>query len=61
MNLTSINNQTVNATNIGGMSEDLWYLIQSNMENRVFQIQRMLANKLDIYKRQDNKYVDENI
>ena len=31
------------------------------MENRVFQIQRMLANKLDIYKRQDNKYVDENI
>ena len=31
------------------------------MENRVFQIQRMLADKLDIYKRQDNKYIDENI
>ena len=31
------------------------------MENRVFQIQRVLADKLDIYKRQDNKYIDENI
>ena len=52
----SINNQTVNTTNIGGMSEDLRYLIQSNMENWVFQIQRILADKLDIY-----KYVDENV
>jgi len=29
----SINNQTVNATNIAEVSEDLRYLIQSSMEN----------------------------
>ena len=57
----SINNWTINATNIAEMSEDLWYLIQSNIENQVFQIQRMLADELDAYKGQDNKYVDENI
>jgi len=34
----SINNQVINATNITGMSEDLQYLIQSNIENQVFQI-----------------------
>jgi len=43
----SINNWTTNATNITQMAEDLRYLIQSNMNNRVFQIQRMLANELD--------------
>ena len=50
----SINNQTMNATNILGISEDLWYLIQSNMEDWVFQIQRMLADKLDIYREKGN-------
>jgi len=29
----SINNRTTNVTNILGISEDLWYLIQSNMED----------------------------
>ena len=29
----SINNQTVNATNIAEMSEDLRYLIQNDIEN----------------------------
>jgi len=29
----SINNQTINAMNILGISEDLQYLIQSNMED----------------------------
>ena len=29
----SINNWVINATNITGVSEDLRYLIQSNMEN----------------------------
>jgi len=43
----SINNWTTNATNITQMAEDLQYLIQSNMDNRAFQIQRMLANELD--------------
>jgi len=31
------------------------------MDSKVFQIQRMLANKLDQYKGKRNKYVDENI
>ena len=29
----SINNWTMNTTNILGISEDLWYLIQSNIED----------------------------
>jgi len=45
--MASIDNQTTNATNITQMAEDLQYLIQSNMDNRVFQIQRMLADELD--------------
>ena len=57
----SINNQTMNATNIAGISEDLQYLVQSNIEDRAFQIQRMLADKLDRYKGKENTYVDENI
>jgi len=47
----SINNQTMNTTNILGISENLQYLIQSNMEDQVFQIQRILADELDMYKR----------
>ena len=45
----SINNRTMNAMSILEISEDLQYLIQSNMEDQVYQIQRMLADKLDIY------------
>ena len=58
---TSIDNQMTNATNIAGISEDLQYLVQSNMEDQVFQIQRMLADEFDRYKRRGNIYVDENI
>ena len=58
---TSINNRTMNATNILEILEDLQYLIQSNMEDRVFQIQRMLADELDVYKGQKNQYVEDNI
>jgi len=58
---TSINNQTMNATNITQIAEDLQYLVQSDMNKRVFQIQRMLANKLDYYKGKGNDYVDGNI
>jgi len=43
----SINNQTTNTMNITQMAEDLQYLIQSNMDNRAFQIQRMLADELN--------------
>jgi len=34
----SINNQVINTTNIAEVLEDLQYLIQSDIENRVFQI-----------------------
>ena len=57
----SIDNQTMNATNIAGISEDLQNLVQSNMEDWAFQIQRMLADELDTYKGRGNKYVEDNI
>jgi len=57
----SINNRTTNATNITQMAEDLRYLIQSDMDDRAFQIQRRLADKLDQYKGKGNRYVEENI
>jgi len=59
--MASINNQTMNATDITQMAEDLRYLIQSNMDDRAFQIQRRLADELDQYKGKSNKYVDDNI
>ena len=57
----SINNHTTNTTNITQMTEDLHYLIQSDMDDRVFQIQRRLADELDQYKGKGNRYVEENI
>jgi len=45
--MASINNRTMNATDITQMAEDLRYLIQSDMDDRAFQIQRRLADKLD--------------
>jgi len=59
--MASNNNRVMNATNLTQISEDLWYLVQSDMDDRVFQIQRMLADKLDCYKEKDNKYVEDNI
>ena len=59
--IASTNNQTTNTINITQMAEDLQYLIQSDMDNRVFQIQQMLADKLDQYKGKGNQYVNENI
>jgi len=47
--------------NITEVSKDLRYLIQSDIENWVFQIQWMLADKLDVYKGRGNIYVDDNI
>ena len=57
----SINNQTMNATDITQMAEDLHYLIQSDMDNRAFRIQRRLADELDRYKGKGNSYVETNI
>ena len=59
--MASTNNRTMNAMNIVQISEDLWYLVQSDMDEWVFQVQRMLADKLDHYKERGNKYVDNNI
>ena len=57
----SNDNWTMNAMNIAEISEDLWYLVQSDMEDRAFQIQRMLVDELDRYKGKENTYVNENI
>ena len=51
----------MNATNITQIAEDLWYLVQSDMDEQAFQVQRMLADELDHYKEKDNDYVDGNI
>ena len=51
----------MNATSLTQISEDLRYLVQSDMDERAFQIQRMLADELDQYKGKDNKYVEDNI
>ena len=57
----SINNRTMNATNITQIAEDLRYLVQSDMDEQAFQVQRMLADDLDRYKGKGNDYVDGNI
>ena len=57
----SINNRTMNTTNIIQIAEDLRYLVQSDMDERAFQVQRMLADELDHYKGKGNDYVDGNI
>jgi len=57
----SVNNRTVNATNITQIAEDLQYLVQSNIDERAFQVQRMLADELDCYKGKGNDYIDSNI
>jgi len=59
--MASINNRMVNTMNIIQISEDLRYMVQSDIDERALQIQRMLANKLDQYKGMDNKYMEENI
>ena len=59
--MASINNRVMNVTNITQISEDLWYLVQSNIDKQAFQIQRMLADELDHYKGRGNDYVDMNI
>ena len=57
----SIDNCTTNTMNITQIVEDLCYLIQSDMDDRAFQIQKRLADELDQYKGKGNRYVEENI
>ena len=59
--MASINNRVMNTTSITQILEDLQYLVQSDMDKQAFQIQRMLADELDLYKGKDNTYVDDNI
>jgi len=59
--MASVNNRTMNAMNITQIAEDLRYLVQSDMDEQVFQVQRMLADELDHYKGKGNDYVDGNI
>ena len=59
--VASVNNRTTNATNITQIAEDLRYLVQSDMDERAFQVQKMLADELDYYKRRGNDYVEANI
>jgi len=59
--IASVNNRTMNAMNITQIAEDLRYLVQSDMDKWVFQVQRMLADELDHYKGKGNNYVDSNI
>jgi len=59
--MASINNRTMNATNITQIAEDLRYLVQSDMDEWAFQVQRMLADELDHYKGKGNNYMDVNI
>ena len=51
----------MNITNITQISEDLRYLVQSDIDEQAFQIQRILADELDRYKGRGNDYVDMNI
>ena len=59
--IASINNRTMNAMNITQIAEDLRYLVQSDIDKRALQVQRMLANELDCYKGKGNDYVNSNI
>ena len=58
---TSISNKVINITNITQILEDLRYLVQSDMNKQVFQVQRILADELDHYKGKGNSYMDSNI
>ena len=55
------NNRIMNTTNITQIAEDLRYLIQSDMDDRALQVQKMLADKLDQYKGKGNSYIKDNI
>jgi len=59
--MASVNNRTINATNITQIAEDLRYLVQSDMDEWALQVQKMLADELDHYKGRGNDYVDDNI
>ena len=54
----SHNYWTQTVGNIFSISEDLWNIIQSDMENQVYHIQALLVDELDNYKGKENKYAE---
>ena len=57
----SHNYQTQTVGNIFSSSEDLWNIIQSNIENWTYHIQKLLVDELDNCKGKGNKYAEEHI
>ena len=49
------------AGDILSISEDLWNIVQSNMENQAYHIQWLLVDELDNYKGKGNEYAEGNI
>ena len=50
-----------NAASIFSISEDLQNIVQSDIENQVYQVQRILADELDSCRERGNVYVDKSI
>ena len=57
----SDNHQIQTARYIFSITEDLQNIVQSNMENQVYYIQKLLVDKLDKYKGKGNNYTEEHI
>ena len=57
----SNNYWTLNIANIFSIPEDLWNLVQSDIENRAYHVQILLADELNEYKGRRNNYMNENI
>jgi len=54
----SDNYQTQIAGDISSIAEDLWNIVQSNMEDQVYHIQKLLADELDQCKEKENNYAE---
>ena len=49
------------AGDIFSISKDLQNIVQSNIENQVYHIQKLLVDELDNCKEKGNKYTEEHI
>ena len=49
------------ARDIFSISEDLWNIVQSNMENQTYHIQQLLVDEFDNCKEKGNEYAEGNI
>jgi len=56
------NNYRIYTTrDIFSITEDLWNIVQSNIEDQAYHIQKLLANELDSCKEKGNNYAKEYI